>query len=87
MNTYELEINIDQRYTEPRLYHYHIDCEETSLKEHLYKISTQGFLIDVGYDKKYVPGNRIVDINVKILEKVHVIPDVTESIKAALTEE
>jgi len=87
MNTYELEIHIDQRYTEPRLHHLHIDCEDSSLKEHLYRICTQGFLVDVGYDKRYIPGNRIIDIEVKILEKVQVIPDVTESIKAALTDE
>lgn len=87
MNTYELEIHIDQRYTEPRSHHYHIDCEEHVLKDHLDRICSQGFMIDVGHDRKYIPGHRIVDIDVKILERVQIIPDVTESIKAALTEE
>ncbi len=87
MNTYELEIQLDGRRFNQQPIHYHVDCEEHSLKEHLAKLSTQGFMIDIGYDKRYFPGHTINSIDVKILEKVQVIPDVTESIKAALTEE
>jgi hypothetical protein len=87
MNTYDLEIIIDQSYIDqPKIYHLHVDCEENVLKDHLSKISNQGFLIDVGYDRRYIPGYKINYIDVKILERVQVISDVTESIKEALTE-
>ena len=87
MNTYELNINlIKSPSMENHPVHYHIECEECQLREQLTKISAHGILIDDGYDRRFIPGHRIDNIEVKVLERVQVIPDVSDSIKAALTE-
>lgn len=88
MNTYELEIHVDQRFLgKQKPYHFHIDCDENSLKEHLAKISTQGILVDTGQDRRYIPSDKINFIDVKFLEKIQDIPDVSETIKSVLKEE
>lgn len=85
MNVYELDINLIKSHSmENHPVHYHIECEESLLREYLNKICTMGILIDDGYDKRFIPGHRIDNIEVKVLERVQVIPDVTDSISSKI---
>jgi hypothetical protein len=90
MNTYELEIYLDQKerpvqFDQP--IHQYVECEEHILKSHLDEISSKGFFIEYDQYKIYIPGRRIEYILTKFLEKQQIIPNVSESIKAALKEE
>ena len=87
MNTYELEINFNQTTTDIKSVYQHIDCDETTLLEHLGKITTQGVLIHVDDKRRFMPHHTILNIDVTTLEKVHIFHDVNESIKSVLTEE
>ena len=88
MNTYELEIHFDARYLpDASTIHQHVDCDETTLLEHLGKITTQGVLIHVGDKKRFIPHHVVTYIDVTVLERVHIFHDVNESIKSVLTEE
>ncbi len=89
MNTYELEIYLNQKgkhvvFEEP--IHHYVECEEHMVESHLVNITTKGFFVD-GDSLVYIPGHRIDFINVKFLEKQQIIPNVSESIKAVLKEE
>lgn len=86
MNTYELNIKLINEAEKLDHIHYHIECDDSTLKYNLHKIASEGLLIEDGYNKKYIPGNRIDNIEVRILERIQTIPDVTESIKHALIE-
>lgn len=85
MNTYELNI---RKKDESTIYHKHIDCEESNLKDNLNNFCINGILVDLDDDKNriFIPGYRIDYIKVSVLERVQNILDVNDSIKAALTE-
>jgi len=90
MNTYELEIHLKDSHLASEDHspiHHHIDCEEIVLETHLGKIINNGILTNDGYNKKYIPGHRINHIDVKILERVQNIIDVSKSIKTALKDD
>lgn len=89
-NIYELKIHLNYR-PDNRLsvedVHYHLECDELSLKENLYKITSNGILLDIGDTRRFIPGHEISFIDVEAIERVQNVHDVSESVKAALKEE
>ena len=71
MNTYELEIHFDDNgYAIREPVHRHIECDESSLEDYLGMIANRGVLIGDEYNGEFIPGRRILYIEVKFLEKI-----------------
>lgn len=71
MNTYELSVNLIKKASnENHPITLYIECEETDLELRCSKLCTNGFIVDDGYGRRFIPAHRIEDIDIEAIERV-----------------